>query len=537
MRKFVFLVGLLSVVLLTQCNIDEIEVDNLSLPNLQQNVAVPIGEVSYTLRELLLEEILDSTDVSNFTAGSDSVITFIFRDSINFSARDQIIEVMDADSTFSIDLPAVPVPVPADTTVGISRTFEFEYQPGSGEILDSAVHESGMVDFAIRSDLSSPMNFRFTLDNTVDRTSLQPLEFSGTVSNADGTVMTSQSLMNHVTSVEDTNRFEFSLEATIFLSVGQSIDANDRVRFTLGFRDQVFEAIFGFFGQDTVQLGTESINVSFFDELGEGILFQGPELNIAFDNSIGVPFGLTFASISGTSAVTGNTSSLTGTITESPQLIDFPTLAQFGETVMDTLIIDENNSDLPEFFNTSPNQIDFELSAVINPFSTTTRENFVTNTGEINANIEMRLPLTLQINNLTRSEDFGYGNIEADEADSVVIRLVTQNELPLNATAIVQVLDDDETRTVLFETDQTLFLASPFISAATGEIISPEVNIATVTLGREGVDAVREGSVITVILTFNTPETLNSQEIFVDFETDQTLDLKVSIIAGLDIDI
>jgi len=273
--------------------------------------------------------------------------------------------------------------------------------------------------------------------------------------------------------------------------------------------------------------------LSFFEELGAGITFQRPEISLQFSNSYGIPIGLLFNSIYGLPASSSDTTFISGTVTQSPQLIASPSINQVGQTLDSTLIIDESNSNLQELLASSPAEIGFDLRALINPNSTEER-NFVQNTSRLDAEIEMRLPLSLRVEDLTRSIEFDYGELVLDEIDSLSMRIVTENQIPFDGTLSVEIWDEDST--VLNQIPERLLIAAPFLSR-NGEVVQGEVNITNIPFGPESIAALEEGQYLSFLLTLNTPQTLNSQEIFVDFLAQYTFELKVSFVVKTNVDL
>lgn len=528
MKKFVLI---LAVVLTgSQCDFNKIEVDNLSLERYNGLVGLPIGELDYTLRELL-EEVIDSSQA--LTVGEDSIFTLIYVDSAFFDTGEDLLNIGDISNSGLVTLAATPAVLQA-TEVPINQTFTFNYQPENDEPLDSVVYQDGQVVLDLTSSLPSNVSYSFSITNTVDLSNGQPVAFSGQLG-ANSSVQQEQSLVNHATTLSpngNLNTFEVNFSGTVFLSAGQSISLGDNLSFTLTYQNQTFEVVFGFFGQDNIEIGNQIVDISFFDDLGSGITFENPQINLTFTNSFGLPIGMSFGSIF--SVASGNDSTfLDGSVVGAPQLIGSPTTSQVGQSVDSTLSINSGNSNLRDLLSTSPNQLGFNLTALTNPFSTDAT-NFLTNNSEISTAIELRLPLSVQFENLTRSLEYTYEEVNLADADSISIRFVTENQLPFRAELTLQILDADSV--LLHEVPDNLVLASPFQNR-NGVVSEGEVNIANVPLSPEGIEAFQNGSIFSLILTLNTPETLTSQEIFVDLLAQYTLEVKVSLVVKLDVDL
>ena len=527
MKKFVHLWVCLT---LLGCNFNEIEVDNLTVQNYQGLVSLPIGEVTYSFTDLL-EQV---SDPSEFELGDDSIFVLVYNDTVSFSNTEEILAFGDIGNSASVNLPSTSASSQA-VTVSFEQSFQFDYNPSQNEGVDSIVYNTGEIFLQLVSSVGGDVNYTFTIENTTNNNTGNRVSLNGVVP-ANSTAEQIQSLVNHstfLTRIDSSNTFNVNFSGTINLPAGQGITSANTLSFTLTYRDQTFESVFGFFGQDEIQIGNQLLDVSFFEELGAGIVFEDPQVNFTFTNSYGVPIGLRFGSIF--SAPEGfDTTFLSGSVTESAQIIDYPDETQVGESVRDTTIsINATNSNFRDLLANSPSQLGFDIQAITNPNSTTER-NFVTNSSALDAEYEIRLPLSVQLNDLTRSVNLDYGEIDVSNADSVVLRFVTENELPMSGELTLFILDEDST--VLYEVPDNPFLAAPRVNAD-GVVIEGEVEFSNVILSPEGVEAFGNGRQLTMQITLNTSDRVNSREIFVDLLTQYSLEIKVSIIAQLDIEL
>lgn len=532
MKKFVFIAFLALVG--SSCNFNELETDNLAIENYQGTIGIPVGEFNETFRRIF-EDLTDSSQ--NLQIGADSIFVLVFTDSLSYNNVNDLVAIDDISNGTIVNLAEAPAS-PVATQIPIDETFTFSYQPRNGEPTDSLVYNSGELSLRINSSLESPVTFQFDVLNTVDVNSGNNIQFSGDVqanSNFNGT----QDLANHatfLTLVGDQNTFQVRFTGTINLQAGDAISSTDILSFNLNYRDQTFQSVFGFFGSDSIQIGNQSIDVTFFENFGSGVVFQNPELIMRFQNSFGLPIGLLLGGISGIENSDGvpDTTSLSGTITQSAQVVNSPDRTQVGEIVEDEFSVNSQNSSLADLLASAPDVLNFNITAVTNPGSSS-GDNFLTDESALETQIEMRLPLSVQFDNVRREVDFGLTtDLNLSDVDSAAIRFVTNNQLPLNATLGIQFKAEDST--VLATVDSTLVLASPFINRE-NRVVEGEVNIANLPLDKEALKAFQDSSILTIILTLNTPETLNSQEIFVDLLAQYMLEMKVSLVVKLNVDL
>lgn len=531
MKKFVFIAFLALVG--SGCNFNQLETDNLAIENYQGTIGIPVGEFNETFRRLF-EDLTDSSQ--NTEIGADSIFVLVFTDSIFYNNVNDLVVIDDISNGTVVELAETPASSVA-TQIPIDETFTFSYQPRNGEPTDSLVYNTGTLSLRINSSLDSPLDFQFDVLNTIDASG-NNVVFSGDVaanSNFDG----SQDLSGHSTFLTldgDQNTFQVRFTGTINLQPGDAISTTDILSFNLNYRDQTFNEVYGFFGNDELQIGNQSIDVSFFEDFGSGVVFKNPEMIMRFQNSFGLPIGLSLGGIGGidNSGAVPDTTFLSGTVTQSPQVIASPDRTQVGQTILDSLSIKAQNSTLADLLATSPDQLNFSISATTNPGSTFA-QNFITNRSSLESEIEMRLPLSVQFNNVRREVDFSLStDINLSDVDSAAIRFVTNNQLPLNATLGIQFKAADST--VLATVDSTLVLASPFINRD-NRVVEGENNISNLPLNKEALTAFQDSEILTIILTLNTPKTLNSQEIFVDLLAQYMLEMKVSLVVKLNVDI
>ncbi|MBV6645999.1 MAG: hypothetical protein KI790_11150 [Cyclobacteriaceae bacterium] len=529
MKKFVAI--FFALLVFWSCNVSDIDFDNIETPTLNGLFAFPIGEFTYTMRELI-----DEADDAEVEIEEDSITTLLsltYRDTISYSSDSDFISIPDVSNSQTVSLP-ITAPVPAPVAVNLDSTYSFIYQPVNNEQLDSVIYDAGTLTFEVSSTLSSTIDYDFTVGNTIRIANNQPVVFSGTLNN--NTVVQTQDLAGYKTTLVPSgtrNEFQGNFTGSIQLQAGQEITANDAISFTLTYSDQSFTVLYGFFGQDTIEVGNQSIDVTFFDELGGdgGIEFRDPQINFNFENSFGVPIGVSFARVYGveTDSTTGlsDTTFLEGSAATTLQNVAAPTVNEVGSSAQSLVSLNASNSTLNEIFGSTPEQLTFEVSAVSNPPGVN-QQNFLIPNSEITAFIDVSLPMELKLDNLTREVDFDLdGGVDFDEADSVSIRVVSANELPFSALVDLQILNAGDT--VLYEVTDNRVLATPFLDLD-GITREPEINVAQIPLDSTGIRSLNNGDRLNLILRLNTPETLNSQEIYVKLLARYALNVKVSVI-------
>ncbi|MFY0601928.1 MAG: hypothetical protein JXR03_19795 [Cyclobacteriaceae bacterium] len=539
--KKVFYFIICALALAEGCNFNDLDVNNLEGPTITSNSAIPIGHVTYTMRELL-DEVKDNN--LELSEDSTSFISFTYRDTVAFTSTGT--EIFDIGG---VEVPIDSFRVDAYAAVGmdvqtpiVSETFEINYNPANSELVDTIEYSQGELSFAILTNNLDPgvtIDYTATVLDTRNKATNQPIVFTDEAPEG-------QSLENHQTvlvrrqengvDVSGTNVFSFAFEYSLNIPANTEITMT-YVYFQLSYSDDTdFSVIRGKFGQDTVQFQSDVLNTSFFEDFGDaGFRLGNPQINFDFETNLGLPIGLLFDGIFAVEGVSPNTDTtfLTGDITRTPPVPNFPIVA--GETAEDNSIsINNTNSSIVAFLASTPNQIGFDLSAVSNPFDET-RSNFLVPNSFMNANIEVLLPLEIQLDDVTRDIDFSLGGgLGFSDADSLALRLVTTNEIPFSVLLDLEVYDENDSLT--FVAAENLAIETPFLNLD-GSLKQPRKHIQNIPVNKEGIIALNEGKRLNLRVTLNTPESQTSNDIFVKVLADYVLDIQISVAGTLNVDL
>ncbi len=546
MKKFVYATGVL-LWLLTGCDLDQLQTDDIENPTVRSIIAVPLGNASFTLRDLITQTG-DSTVVIEEDSAS-SLLSLVYTNSFTYTSDADILSTDDITNSGSLNLLATPA-VPSTTSVPFAQVYDFSFSTGDEDRqLDSVFFERGTLQFSLTNPLASVISYNASIDGVVSPAG-QAVTISGAAAN--GTDIRNQDLAGYklvlTEAASGNTTFRLVLSGDVVLQAGESIPAGQQLAFSVSFLDQEFDIVYGDFGSKTVRLGqNEGLEVDFFNSLfGEdAIEFLEPELSMTFRNSIGIPMGINFGTFSGQKRdEAGNITrelSLEGSVANSPQVIGFPTVNQVGQTISSTIEINRNNSTLPDLLSFGPNFLNLDLSATTNPTGITEQNFFDPDFTTIETDIEFRLPMIMSINDLEYETDY---NIDIDELkfredsdqereiDSVSLRIYSSNLLPVNGTIDFQILDEIDT--VIFEVPEIQSIRSALLLEGITRV--PRPTTSDIPLGMEGIEALENGSKIRLVITLATPQTQNSTQIFPQFLANYNLDITISVLAKLNLE-
>ncbi len=549
-KKFVFII--VSASLIASCNVGELEFDNLEVTPITGVFSFPLGESTYIMRDLVANQTGDSL---SFQEDSTSLYTLLYYDTITYSTPDDLVQIDDIN--FSGAIGTIPTAV-GPGTVNLGDSFEISYDPQENEELDSVFYESGDLTITTTSTIAGDVAYTFTIANTTNVNNGNPITVTGNISNG-GTDMQTRSLIGHKTVLTDpsgSNALAVDLDAVVTLSGMQSLAGTETLSFDLTYGNQSFSLIYGKFGQDTIQVGDQSIEIDFFSQTArEGITFGNPSITFDFRNLFGVPIGIDFEGVFGDDGAGGNQVFLTGDIVRNDPVIegsplDSPTPTTPGDIAQTIVEINRDNSNLVQLLSQSPERLVFDVAGISNPESTTAG-NYLQPTSSITANVTLEVPMEVQFVNFQEEGSFGLGDgLDLSNVDSAFIRLVSNNELPFSGAVNLVVQDADsvnlfpitDTTDPQFDQEQLdRFTNIPVIKAPlinfNGEVTDPSGATEDIALTKEEVELISGASHIIITMVLNTPVTQTSREIYVKILADYTLSLKVGIGGKFNLDL
>ena len=517
------------VVLLGACNVNELDFDDVKIPNYKPTVAAPIGEVAYTITDLI-DELEDSTitiDIAN-----SLLLSVIYRDTTFFQNDGEFVLVNDVTNSSSVSPGITLPPSIIDTVITISETFEFEFQPEEQEKVDSVFFSSGTIQLQVSSGFDPEVEFDLTLNDFVDTSNDMPLVFSGTV-NGNGSVTLTEDITGFKTSFErinGVNIFDAGFEGRINVSTGQSINATDELTFQLIIQEPRFFSIFGNFGSESISLQDETIDLEIFSDIEEaGLSFNSPEILIRIDNSFGVPIGLNFDGLTAQND-NGTVLSLSGTITDTLQRVRAPEIA--GESIGTTISINSDNSNLRDMLSLAPTSFSVPVSGTPN-FEAQPGDdisNFLTDSSFVETIVEVNMPLDIQMNGFSRTFDFDLDNLEFKEADSITLRIQTINDLPFSGTIELSILNADSV--INYQVPNTIVLQSPEVGAD-GRTVGALHHTDDIVFDSDGIEAFTNAELLGMILRIDSYEAVDGR--FVQIYSNYKLEIKLSVLAKLNV--
>ncbi len=336
--------------------------------------------------------------------------------------------------SFSFESPLLSK-LPIDRQISKTNSFNFTIDSPDGDEIDSVLLQSGELELKLLANFpaSGEVTFRFfSLTQNGQQVEITyPWQYSGQQPVLDQTeILDLSGLKMDLTDGGTTvNRFIFEVEVMLSFEEQQVLPTNS-LEMEIKLLNATFNAIYGRIAERTIDPVSDTLQLDFFENLTNGSFFlDEPAISVRIGNSFGLPVSISISSFQASNEMA--TLDLTGDITQ-PQLINFPSLEQLGDTIGTVITIDHTNSNLPELISMLPTKIIYAFAGTINPQGIADNS-FVLNESIVDVDLKIELPLKGRLADLEASTLFEFdGGGIANDIDFVLFQIYTNNGFPLS---------------------------------------------------------------------------------------------------------
>ncbi|MFA9213853.1 MAG: hypothetical protein ACEQSR_08400 [Candidatus Methylacidiphilales bacterium] len=189
---------------------------------------------------------------------------------------------------------------------------------------------------------------------------------------------------------------------------------------------------------------TDFINLSFLNDIQEGLNLEEPELRLTIKNSFGVPVRFAYNFLG------KNNSGKTQDAQMIPFDANYPTISQQGQTI-NTLQVYSNangNGKINELMSLPPHNIQIAGKITSNPIPNPNDNQFIKIGGQLAADLELDLPLALKTSNFVLSDSSDFDVTSFDGFKSVTIGLNIDNSFPFDANVKIVFRNKDSKKSI-----------------------------------------------------------------------------------------
>jgi len=419
------------------------------------NFAFDITSLELELLNTDNQDLVGQFSYNSITAGTSQVQSVNLADQLLYSDLEISIVEFSSDGSGTDELSISSLDdmifsISGNLIQATEGSIKFPQQEGPSDslIVDMQVDDgieislinlsSGVMVYNYESSVNTSLQLMIEIPSLKDQMGMvfsEILEINNT--QFSGPQMFSFSIDNYSFDLsESVNQIQVNYSSQIMGSnTFQSFSENDQIHIDISMEDFEFSYVEGYFGQIEQEIEQDEMDfdLSILEEIVPNLYLETPNLRFTVDNAIGVPFliDLDLLGINDNESI-----SLNGPNIQAQGLMS--TITDFNNS----------NSQLSDMISISPSQILYSGSVLSNPSGNMGVINSITNGSDIKIGFELDLPLHLRLEDAMRTDtldlDFGGDNDDASESDyvdSVILKLHTENEFPLDIDLMILFTD------------------------------------------------------------------------------------------------
>lgn len=372
---------------------------------------------------------------------------------------------------------------------------------------------SGIMVYNYESSVNTSLQLMIEIPSLKDQMGMvfsEMIEINNTQSS--GPQMFSFSIDNYSFDLsESVNQIQVNYSSQIMGSNSyESFSENDQIQIDISIEDLEFSYVEGYFGQieQEVEQDEMDFDVSILEEIAPNLYLETPNLRFTVDNAIGVPFEIDL--------------DLLGINDDESIPLNGPNIQAQG--LMSTITdFNNSNSQLSDMISISPSQILYSGSVLSNPNGNIGLINSITTGSDIKIGFELDLPLHFRLEDAKRTDtldlDFGGENddtTEADYVDSVILKLHTENEFPLDIDLMI-LFTDSVSGLILDSLDVEMLDAAEVDED--GRTISANIYDSNIILNSRQIDALFNSNRALLDIKMNSYDNENTAvKIYTDYQ-------------------
>ena len=470
--------------------------------------AIPLASGDVSILDLISDQ--DSTYLKTY---SDGLLYLSYSETLKSTDIRDKFNIPNNNSTASLDLPVGSVPASSsDAQYGppLNKQIDLNLTP---QQLSEILLKGGSINYsASLSAPTSPANglpfeVNVTMTDVVDKNTLAPLTFTATNGSS------SKSLVNAIMKM-DRNKFNIKLDLVlkkrtqaVFVPVGTKLNVQ------LSFVNLDFAYIKGFFGDQTVNIPAQSIEMTVFNSSlkKSQVSFAQANVTLSVKNDYGVPVEVTFSKLE--ARKTGST--LPFQITpSSPVTLNSPTT--LGTTALTTVTVNNGSA----IVNYSPAELYYAASARINK-GLADGVDFMADTSKMRVALAAEVPLYGYASGITMLDTLkvDLGDADKSTVQSASLKIHAVNQMPLDVNAQLYLADKNyQIIDSLFKSNQTYLVKSASVTAA-GDLDKATTSDLTLILDPDKVAKIFTSNYLIVRSRLNTAKDANGSLLNVKFKS------------------
>ena len=527
-------VGLASVWIVS-CKIEEFT-GSPTLPAYNANWAVPFGRISTTS-----EQFFGNIMGKGFTIQKreDGLLFMQFRSRRRLSLDNALMRMPRYAFDYQIRQRSnVPSPQQPPLHRSIRESTNYSYNTTDSSRIDSVVYKEATLEVRKLSSFGARVRTQISFPSlrAPGESVATALDFDANYSGNLPIVLTEErdltgyrfSFTEGRESTDTDNMFATIFDIDIEQRSGEVLREGNRMVFGLRFSDATFEAMYGHFKTQNIELMNEELEVGGLRNLQnrDSICFNRAALSFNIDNFYGLPMSISFNGM-GFVRDDNVVDTISGDALTEDYFIDSPSRSEIGDGRRSVVVFGEENSNVATLMAREFDNMHLPMYATINPSLPNPQrsDNFLIEGQYLEVETELNVPLDVVLKGLILTSKFpsSYRSSEAENyIKSAYMRIVTDNSLPLRGTADIQFMSRDGT--MFYKIKNQPIISAPKLDAR-GRSMETKRKVTDVPLDQDAFEKYMESDSTFLVIRYYSPRGANGE----------TLDTKLYVGDGLDI--
>ena len=524
---------IVAVVLMQFVSCKKYQLDDVKINPWTPELAAPLINSTFGV-----EDIFEHTDSSKLQIDENGVLGIVYSGTIFSFAIDEIIKVGNNDMKIVFPYPNPGFPSPVSDTISGSQVFVVDFDAEDADNVE--VHEMAILDGFMHLVVESELAYETQVKITIPHALKDGQPFQGKLdllpkeSKVDSFDMSGY--LFDLTQ-EGLGFNQMLIELQVVVAYDPDVSAGtDLISVAASFERIGIDYMTGYFGQNTVVLGTDTIEIDLFDNTLSGqFQFTDPNLKFKTTNSFGFPILIDvteFKSIN-LDNQTETDIYLEG-VTDAPFIIDYP--AVLGDSVVVNSEFTNQNSNIETILNNGTKKVIWGLNALSSPEGPTPDLNFLSHESKLEIHTEITVPLKGYTWDWIFTDTL---DIDVDENPEelleLTLRLILDNGFP--ADGVVQVYMTDS----LFQLTDSLFdeptqILTSGVIDEDGNVIQSTKTITDIVLEGESITNLTEASHLIVFAGMESTNGSPPENQVIEIHEDYTLGFVLSLKAKILVD-
>lgn len=465
--------------LFTGCDFSYLDgLDNIEDYQYNAILAVPLVNSS-----LSLEDIFDKDETGLITVDETGLVWITYKGTLISIPASDIFPIPDQLLGQNFSVMANP---PAKSEMVFERTFELQFDKEVN--LNSITFSSGFFNMLVTAPQLMADGYRLEADfEILNAVTSGGLPVTGELQPGNpASVNLGGSTINLK---EDNNQFTIRYHLRV-LEGGSPDNAPYVVNFHQNMTELEYEIIYGDIGAIDLPMGSSRVALNLFKKTSDGeIFFESPTLTARAINSFGTPVSLQFNEFY---VVNDQNQTLD---VESDQIgnrwdIASPATSEINEAIT-SVGLNSNNSNLDDIMAFQPEDVHFDVLALINQGAGAIASNFIRHNSQLNIEMEVNLPMHGRINFLQMKDtlEMDFEGLPED-IEWIELNILMENNFPLKVGLKIFMADESGLiiDSLFATTQQQNIIEEAPVDASTGRVTQASSKRTIIMLDDEKID-------------------------------------------------